>query len=251
MNYSRQADIYDAEHSKDVAIVIGAGATGSWLATALAKLGINKLIVCDFDILEEHNLPNQCYSKDNVGMYKVKALKKLLLDSFSTNPNGDYDFINAAITSEDVDVPSTSLEGIINNNVGSDIDSLTIFCLVDSMSARKDILNMAKRVAPMLPNTPVRFIETRMGLTGYRIYDIELHNNKEIDEYIKTLYSDDEAEVSACGTSKSVVSTAMQCASHAVGMWLANKNNIDYLPNEVIFDVQSSIMLSKKFDEGE
>ena len=48
-------------------------------------------------------------------------------------------------------------------------------------------------------------------------------------------YSDDEAEASACGTSKSVVSTAMQCASHAVGMWLANKNNIDYLPNERVY----------------
>ena len=90
-----------------------------------------------------------------------------------------------------------------------------------------------------------------MGLTGYRIYMIDLTNQKEIDKYKETWYSDEEAEVSACGHSQSIVTTAMQCASHAVGLWLAKKNNAEYVPNEIIFDVHSSFIMSRQFDKKE
>ena len=89
MNYSRQLDIYDAENRKDVAYIIGAGATGSWLSLILSKLGFSKIKVFDFDVIEEHNLPNQFFKNRQVGMLKVMALGKNIAE-LGSNPNLEY-----------------------------------------------------------------------------------------------------------------------------------------------------------------
>ena len=41
--------------------IIGCGATGSWVALMLAKMGISNITCWDFDKVEEHNLPNQFF----------------------------------------------------------------------------------------------------------------------------------------------------------------------------------------------
>lgn len=264
MDYSRQLDIYDAENRKDVAYIIGAGATGSWLSLILSKLGFRALKVFDFDVVEEHNLPNQFFKNKQVGMLKVNALDKNLAE-LSSNPGCNFYSYATKITKdveEATEYVSTYSVHQIANTIYEDMyegATVTIFCLVDSMTARKEIFEALVEEV-YIPDEDKdgnkltvypRFIETRMGLTGYRIYDIDLGSCKDREEYRKTLYSDEEAEASACGTSKSIVSTAMQCASHAVGMLLGNLNGIDYIPNEVIFDIQSSVLLTKKFDKGE
>src|SRR5690606_22589160 len=72
----RHMDLFDADTFDTPIHVIGAGATGSWLVLQLAKLGIKgELInVYDFDVIEEHNIPNQLYGIDQVGLPKVDAL---------------------------------------------------------------------------------------------------------------------------------------------------------------------------------
>lgn len=264
MDYSRQLAIYDAENRKDMAYIIGAGATGSWLSLILSKLGFRALKVFDFDVIEEHNLPNQFFKNKQVGMLKVNALGKNLHE-LSSNPGCNFYSYASKITKdveEATEYVSTYSAYAIANSIYEDMCegyTVSIFCLVDSMTARKEIFEALVEEVQIpdkdkdgnkLTAYP-RFIETRMGLTGYRIYDIDLGNPKDREEYRKTLYSDEEAEASACGTSKSIVSTAMQCASHAVGMLLGNLNGVDYIPNEVIFDIQSSVLLTKKFDKGE
>lgn len=231
MNYNRQEELYDATNENDTAFVVGTGATGSWVALALCKLGIKKLTMVDMDIIETHNIPNQLFGIEQAGMYKPFACEELckLLGS------GD--------TEIDANVIKLSKDNF-NDVAPEKID--VMFCLVDSMAARQELFEAALESGRV--NT---FIETRMGLTGYRIYIIDMNNQKEIDKYKKTWYSDDEAEVSACGHSQSIVSTAMQCASHAVGMFLAKKNNAEYIPNEIILDVHSSFILSRQFDKKE
>lgn len=234
MNYNRQEELYDAPNEHDNVTVIGVGATGSWVALALSKLGVKELQLVDMDMIETHNIPNQLYGIDQTGMAKVYACAALCKELGSND---------SAIH------PCCKKIGVDNIY---DINTLpnsceTLFCLVDSMAARKEIFETVLKEG--LTKT---FIETRMGLTGYRIYMVDMTNQKEIDKYRETWYSDDEAEVSACGHSQSIVTTAMQCASHAVGLWLAKKNNAEYVPNEIIFDVHSSFILSRKFDkEGE
>lgn len=182
------------------------------------------------DIIETHNIPNQVYGLDNNGKFKVACIHKICEDLGSR-----------------VTTINAYKNKVTEDNAAYEIKGTTCFCLVDSMSARKELFYKIYN-----DNENVRYwIETRMGLTGYRIYLVDLNNDTEVEKYAETLYSDEDAEVSACGASQSVVTTAMQCASHAVGLWLALKNNAEYIPNEIIFDVHSSFIMSRKFDKKE
>ena len=56
--------------------IAGAGGLGSNCAVALARVGIGKLIISDFDIVNEPNLNRQYFFRDQIGMKKVDALKE-------------------------------------------------------------------------------------------------------------------------------------------------------------------------------
>lgn len=235
-DFRRQLELYDPAERSDRVAVIGAGATGSWVTLLLDKLGVSVVKVIDGDIVEPHNLPNQAYGASNIGKLKAASIA------------GIASLIGSAKTVIDYSGVMLTNENYYNTLYGYSV----VFCLVDSMSARKELFDIAvEKYKEDSANYPRYWIETRMGLTGYRIYLIDIDNDYQIEEYKKTLYSDEEAEVSACGASSSVVTTAVQCASHAVGMWLALINEAEYVPNEIIFDVHSSFIMSKKFEPKE
>ena len=54
--------------------VCGLGGLGSNIAIALARAGIGKLILIDFDRVDITNLHRQQYKADQIGMYKTEAL---------------------------------------------------------------------------------------------------------------------------------------------------------------------------------
>lgn len=60
-------------HQKSVGIA-GAGGLGSNCAVALARCGIGKLVIADFDVVSESNLNRQFYFHDQVGLKKTEAL---------------------------------------------------------------------------------------------------------------------------------------------------------------------------------
>ena len=60
--------------STDVVAVCGLGGLGSNIAIALARAGIGKLILIDFDRVDITNLHRQQYKVDQIGMYKTDAL---------------------------------------------------------------------------------------------------------------------------------------------------------------------------------
>ncbi|MFA5814008.1 MAG: sulfur carrier protein ThiS adenylyltransferase ThiF [Bacteroidales bacterium] len=59
--------------------IAGAGGLGSNCAAALVRVGIGRLVICDFDRVEESNLNRQFYFRDQIGQSKVEALKTNLL----------------------------------------------------------------------------------------------------------------------------------------------------------------------------
>lgn len=196
----------------------------------LCKLGIKGVSLIDMDTIENHNIPNQLYGIDDSGMFKTLGARTY-----------------CDMLGSDVTAIRTVTKQITPENMGSELymgEDTATFCLVDSMKARKELFEEAVNLQLCRV-----WIETRMGLTGYRIYLVHLDNEEEVKKYRETLYSDEDAEVSACGASQSIVTTAMQCASHAVGLWLAEKNGAEYVPNEIIFDVHSSFIMSRKFDK--
>lgn len=54
--------------------IAGLGGLGSSIAVALARVGVGKLIVADFDVVEPSNLNRQQYFVDQIGLLKTEAL---------------------------------------------------------------------------------------------------------------------------------------------------------------------------------
>jgi len=59
---------------RSVAAIAGLGGLGSAVAIALARIGVGKLILVDFDVVEPSNLNRQQYFISQIGMPKVEAL---------------------------------------------------------------------------------------------------------------------------------------------------------------------------------
>ena len=70
-------ELYRAFSLATVAIC-GLGGLGSNIAISLARAGIGKLILCDFDRVDITNLHRQQYKAEQIGMYKTVALAENL-----------------------------------------------------------------------------------------------------------------------------------------------------------------------------
>jgi len=56
--------------------IAGLGGLGSTVAVSLARLGIGRMILADFDVIEPSNLNRQQYFADQIGLSKVEALTR-------------------------------------------------------------------------------------------------------------------------------------------------------------------------------
>lgn len=56
--------------------IAGAGGLGSNIAVSLARTGIGRLVIVDYDSIEDSNLNRQYYFRDQIDMAKVEALKE-------------------------------------------------------------------------------------------------------------------------------------------------------------------------------
>ena len=205
--------------------VIGAGATGSKVVLELAKLGITNIHVWDFDKVESHNIANQVFGIKDIGKYKVKALKDIVLRQ-----------TGAEITTHQERVDGSQILGDI------------VFLLTDTMSSRKEI--WTKGLKNKLRTKLV--IETRMGSDQGRVYTVNPIKPAHIRGWEATLYDDDVAEVSACGTSITVGATAGFVASLAVWQlirWFAIErgSDTDELDQEIVFGLRPMLTITRQF----
>lgn len=79
--------------------IAGAGGLGSNCAVALARSGIGKLIIADFDTVIESNLNRQYYFYNQIGQIKVFALKNNLEH---INPNVKIEIHNVKIDEDNL-----------------------------------------------------------------------------------------------------------------------------------------------------
>lgn len=73
----RQQNIV-GDYSEKIAIVVGMGGIGSWVAIDLALIGVGTLILFDDDKIENSNLNRTLFKLSQVGEYKTKAVKQLI-----------------------------------------------------------------------------------------------------------------------------------------------------------------------------
>jgi len=62
------------------AVIIGCGAVGSFIAMQLARSGVGKFVLCDTDTLEIHNICRHQCGFDDLGRYKVDAIRGKILN---------------------------------------------------------------------------------------------------------------------------------------------------------------------------
>ena len=214
MDIIRHIDVINPSDCKLPIHIVGAGATGSWVALMLSKLGFDNINVYDFDEVEAHNLPNQCFRHSDVGTNKALAIESICKDF------------------------GVEVKGIDKRVTGDELSGIVVV-LTDTMSSRSEIFdNIA------LKHRVQCYIETRMDYNNGRIYTVNPQDIKSVKKYKTTLYSDEEADEasgpSACGASQTVVGTSVYIASLVIWRIINFVNGTDN-PYEMLFDLENSI----------
>ena len=91
-------ELHERFSSATVAIC-GLGGLGSNIAIALARAGIGKLLLIDFDRVDITNLHRQQYKANQIGCYKTEALAENLSE---IAPYTEIETVTARITEENV-----------------------------------------------------------------------------------------------------------------------------------------------------
>ena len=209
----RHQSIFDTSEYNPPIHIIGAGATGSRIWLALVELGLTNISIYDFDDVEAHNLANQIYLNEDIGSAKIDACYQYYYRKTGHRPPKSMQFINAKVGED-----SGPLEGIV-------------FLLTDTMASRKEIFEACIRGKSFL------MIETRMASSYGDIKTVNPFNDVECLQWDHSLVSDDDAEVSACGSSISVGPTASVIANMAV--W----QMIHFLTDQAAMDTNINIHL--------
>jgi len=89
--YQRLALFEFADFSKlrdKSALVVGVGGLGATVSEILARVGVGRLVLMDYDKLEMANMNRLIYKPSQIGMFKVEALKEYLSEI-----GGDVDIV--------------------------------------------------------------------------------------------------------------------------------------------------------------
>lgn len=194
-------------------VVGGSGGIGSWLTLMLARANFIPIIY-DFDIIEEHNIGGQLFSKSHIGQTKVAALKDVVKSFADTD--------------------------VFTNNEKYTADSMShhyVFSAFDNMKARKDMFTAWKgyveewedfsksvgetsETIESRPHVPI-FIDGRLTMEQLQIFCV---TPDRIADYEKELFDDSEVEDTPC-TLKQTSHSAAMIASHMTGFFTNHFSN--------------------------
>lgn len=124
--------------------ICGLGGLGSHIAIMLARVGVGRLRLIDFDIIEPSNLNRQAYSIDDLGAFKADALSAQIAR------------INPFITAEPL------ILKITKDNIAEALAGANIVCEAFDVAATKAML--AQHFHAIFPDTP---LICASGLAGF------------------------------------------------------------------------------------
>ena len=78
MDLSKSYEFFQPEKDQSRIHIVGCGSVGSTVAENLARAGITKLTLWDFDVVESKNLANQMFREKDIGQPKVDAVADIL-----------------------------------------------------------------------------------------------------------------------------------------------------------------------------
>lgn len=186
MDLSKSYEFFQPEKDDARIHIVGCGSVGSTIAENLARCGVTKMTLWDFDTVEPHNIVNQMFTQQDVGKSKVEALKNILTD------------INPEIV-DHVELKPEGWQGKLMSGY--------IFLCVDSIELRREIVEKHYD-SPFVKAV----FDFRTLLEGAQHYAADWSNFKMKQDLLNSMqFSHDEAKeetpVSACGVTLGVATT--------------------------------------------
>lgn len=199
MDLSKSYDFFQPDKDGARIHIIGCGSVGSTVAENLARCGVTKMTLWDFDKVESKNIHNQMFRQKDVGKLKVDALKDILEE--------------------------------INPDIGNDLElkpdgwngktlSGYLFLAVDNIELRKKIVEQ-HMTSPFVKAV----FDVRTMLTGAQHFAADWSNLKMKDNLLASMEftheeASEETPVSACGVTLGIVTTVRLICAIAVNNYI-------------------------------
>lgn len=196
MNLNKSLDYFDPSTVRERIHIIGCGSVGSTIVEELARLGLTKFSLYDFDKVEAKNIANQMFVHSDIGKLKTEAVKERIL---AINPEANPELIK-----------------VFNEGWQGERLAGYVFLCVDSIELRKEIAEKFKG------NMQVKaMFDFRTRLEDAQHYAADWSNFQSIENFIGSMdFSHEEAEdstpKSACGGVLGVNPTVHAVVSHGV-----------------------------------
>ena len=192
LNLAKSYDFFKPESCRERIHIIGCGSVGSTVAELLARFGLTKLTLYDFDDIEPHNLANQMFRQEHIGRAKTAALSEMLIE---INPE-----IGGGLR-------------VVRDGYKNQPLSGYVFLCVDNIDLRREIAAANKSN----PHIKAMF-DFRIRLTDAQHYAADWSDIRMAGDFLRSMdFTHDEAAaetpVSACNVTLSVAPTVrMICA---------------------------------------
>ena len=199
MDLSKSYEFFQPEKDTARIHIVGCGSVGSTVAENLARCGVTKMTLWDFDKVEPHNIVNQMFNQNDVGKLKVDALKDILTD------------INPEIADK-IEVKPEGWQGKLMSGY--------IFLCVDSIELRREIVE--KHMGSPYVKAVFDF---RTLLESAQHYAADWSDSKMKEDLLNSMqFSHDEAKdetpISACGVALGVATTVRLISALGVNNYI-------------------------------
>lgn len=199
MNTNKFYDFFQPESVQDRIHIIGCGAIGSILGDSLARMGLTKITLYDFDTVEEHNIANQMYTEDDLRKPKVEALAARMR---AINPQMGDDLM-------------IEPRGYTNQRLSG-----YVFLCVDSIDLRRTIVS-SYQFNPFIK----AMFDFRMRLVDAQHFAADWSNRKAVQSLLNSMqFTSEEAQaetpVSACNLTLSVIPTVQMVVACGVSNFM-------------------------------
>lgn len=189
VNYKRQLDIVRMDTLDTPILIIGAGGIGSFVALYLAQMGMNNITIYDHDKIEDHNLPNQNFDLEQIGMNKVDAVKYNVLKRTGITINTFSEkFRSDTYTKQKYDI---------------------MILATDSITSREVCKEWA------LANEVKWIIDGRLSGQYYQVFAVCMTDPVQVEVYNEYFFDQSEAETVSC-TAKAVIYVALSITTDII-----------------------------------
>lgn len=139
--------------------IMGLGGLGSMVAFALARTGVGRLLLVDFDVVDPSNLNRQSYFIDQIGMKKTEAMRENLA---RVNPYLKIEIRDLVLTEESIPKIFRDVDVLVECFDGAEMKAAALRCALTALKGKPFV--GASGVAGYGENNLIRTTPVRAGV---------------------------------------------------------------------------------------